>query len=204
MFMQDDAAAEVLPEEEPIEPTEDDEELDEETKAAREELRAEGKKVYEKAKEIQKVANEPLVKKTIVEALAVADNNILFKKLRDYWDGLSPAKQMIILHFPSGPVANVHAVILQAMIDTGLITYKRAQTDEEIKEMGTWDKIKAEVAGIIIPEMGAVKEFLMPIIDMKQNFYQDIRNMLRDERSKREEEAIEHKIHDKVEADLNQ
>lgn len=198
---QGEATAENLPEE-PVEAVEGAEEVDEETAKARTELKEQGKKVYDKAKEIEAVANKPLVKKAIVEALSVADNNIVFNKLRDYWDGLSPAKQMIILHFPSGPVANVHAVILQGLIDTGLITYKRATTDEEIKEMGTWEKIKMEVAGIIIPEMGAVQKFIMPIIDMKQNFYQDIRDMLREERSKREEEVIEQHIHEEVEEDL--
>lgn len=199
---QGEATSENLPEE-PVEDVEGAEEVDEETKKAREELKEQGKKVYDKAKEIEAVANKPFVKKAIVEALSVADNNSVFNKLRDYWDSLSPAKQMIILYFPSGPVANVHAIILQGLIDAGMIKYKRAQTDEEIEEMGMWEKIKLEVAGIIIPEIGAVQKFIMPILDMKQNFYKDIRHMLDEERVKKDEEKIEDHIHEEVVADLN-
>jgi len=122
-----------------------------------------------------------------------ADENAALVKVREFWNEMPHAAQWAILYMPGG-VVNVHSDLLKMMIKLGLIEYKGAKTEKDIRNMSKWEDIKLEwtvrIGKYFIPELKAVEALLKPAMEIKgvQNeLLTDVRFHLKETRIKKED-----------------
>jgi hypothetical protein len=129
------------------------------------------------------------------------DENSVVQKAREFWNLMPHAAQWAFIYLPTNPYAEV----AKAMIQTGLIEYKGAVSDKDLKHMNEWDSMKLEwgvkIGKFFIPELEAVEPFIKPILEIKNirdQVFEDVRYHIREVRQKKNDQ----KMIDQIRADL--
>lgn len=124
-----------------------------------------------------------------------ADESVVIKKIREYWDNMPRAVQWAVLHLPV-PGVNHHSEILKVMVKLGLLEYKGADTEKDIRAMAKWEKLKIEwtvkIGKYFVPELKVAEKMLEPameIKDMQEEIMTDVRFHLKEKRQKKEDAA---------------
>lgn len=163
----------------------------EETEATTEQKK-QAKTVSEIGLRLHELKQEKAVRDTLNSFVDKVDQNSVLEKARHYWDEMPHAVQWAMLNLPIG-LMGVQGPMLKMMVSTGLLTYKGALTEKDMKEMDEWDRIKFEwsvkIGKYFIPELKAVELLMEPILAIKKTtneIFEDVRFHLKESRRHRE------------------
>jgi hypothetical protein len=158
-------------------------------------------KVIDFKERVKEMSEDKRVRNIIYPIVETIDENSVMQKARDFWNTMPYAAQWAFINIPTNPYAEV----AKAMIQTGLIEYKGATNDSELKQMTEWDNIKLEwgvkIAKIFAPELAAVEPYIKPILEIKNirdKVFEDVRYHIREVRQKKNDQ----KQIDQIRADL--
>lgn len=162
---------------------------------------AEQGKVIDFKERIKEMSEDKRIRNVLYPIVEKIDENSVVQKARDFWNSMPYAAQWAFINLPTNPYAEV----AKALIQTGLIEYKGAANDNDLKQMTEWDNIKLEwgvkIAKIFAPELAAVEPYIKPILEIKNirdQVYEDIRYHIREVRQKKNDQ----KQIEKIRADL--
>lgn len=158
-------------------------------------------KVIDFKQRVKEMSEDRRIRNILYPIVEGIDQNSFVQKARDFWNTMPYAAQWAFINIPTNPYAEV----AKAMIQTGLIEYKGATNDSELKQMTEWENIKLEwgvkIGKIFAPELAAVEPYIKPILEIKNirdQVFEDIRYHLREVRKKK----LDQKQIDQIRSDL--
>ena len=142
---------------------------------------------------LRELAKNRQLRDGLFKIVDAANDNAVTVKAVELWNEMPHAVQWALLHLP-GPLDSAHSRILKTAIELGLLEYKGAKSDKDIKAMRKWDELKEEwtirIASLFIPELEAVKPLLKPAMEIKHiqdEIKDDVRYHLKETRKKKED-----------------
>lgn len=158
-------------------------------------------KVIDFKERVKEMSEDKRVRNLLYPLVEKVDENSVVRKAREFWNSMPHAAQWAFIYLPTNPYAEV----AKAMIQTGLIEYKGAVSDKDLKHMNEWDSMKLEwgvkIGKFFIPELEAVEPFIKPILEIKNirdQVFEDVRYHIREVRQKKNDQ----KMIDQIRADL--
>lgn len=148
-------------------------------------------KVIDFKERVKEMSEDKRVRNLLYPLVEKVDENSVVQKAREFWDSMPHAAQWAFIYLPTNPYAEV----AKAMIQTGLIEYKGAVNDKDLKRMNEWDNMKLEwgvkIGKFFIPELKAVEPYIKPILEIKNirdQVFEDVRYHLREVRQKKSDQ----------------
>ncbi|MCC7196883.1 hypothetical protein IT413_01665 [Candidatus Peregrinibacteria bacterium] len=149
-------------------------------------------KVIDFKERVKEMSEDKRIRNVLYPIVEGIDQNSFVQKARDFWNTMPYAAQWAFINIPTNPYAEV----AKAMIQTGLIEYKGATNDSELKQMTEWENIKLEwgvkIGKFFAPELAAVEPYIKPILEIKNirdQVFEDIRYHLREVRQKKADQV---------------